>query len=333
MSKQSRQYQDSAAERAAATVAFLESLRFSRPLSVLREHPERQPCPQCGKRRQYYCYDCLKVTNPLTQPPPLQLPVRVHVVLHPGETRGKSTTLPIATVSPQVAIHTYPAVPELDPKTTLVLYPSPTAVEIEDITDAPSITDVVFVDSTWHQSKAIAADDRVKRYRHVKFSGIVSLFWRFQDRDPFHLATVEAIYHTLRRLIAARNKTLGQRPDQPVASEGTAAAPTSGATGGSALDAWYGGEADDLLYYYVNQYIAVQQSYQGDDRQFTEKHFEGYVLKHVDWDALLRKCSGGDQAAAAPAAGTPAAKRGASDQRDAQPTRRQPSAEEGDSTA
>lgn len=305
MSKQQRQYDDSADVRARATVEFLSSLKFSRPLADLRAHTNRDECPQCHKRRQFYCYDCLVVTSPSTHPPPLHLPLHVHVVLHPGENRGKSTTLPIATVSPDVTIHTYPTVPELNPATTLVLYPSASAVEIEEVTDVTAVTDVVFVDSTWQQSKAIAADERVTKYRHVKLSGIVSLFWRFQDRDPYHLATVEAIYHAVRRLIAARNRVAARG-----VSTTTESAP---AAGGASLDAkaarivgllpeldrYYHGEVDDLLFYYTNQYIAVQQSYQYGDRVFTGKHFDGYVLRDIDWDALLNASRDGTRVNAA----------------------------------
>lgn len=298
MSKRGRGYTNSAEDRSASTTEFLTSLRFSRPLKDLRSQTERLPCPKCGKKRQYYCYDCLAVCNPATHPPPLRLPVAVHVVLHPGETRGKSTTLPIATVSPDVSIHVYPTVPDLDPATTLVLYPSASSVEIEEVTDIANIKAFVFVDSTWQQSKCIAGDERVKRFRHVKLSGIISLFWRFQDKDPYHLATVEAIYHSLRNLVIARNRqhllqiAFAAAPvklaPSGTTSSGEAAAP-SAAPSAVESSALYSGEVDDLLYYYVNQYIAVQQNYSGPDREFTGKHFDGYVLKGIDWDALLEQ--------------------------------------------
>lgn len=279
-------YEQSPEERSEATRQFLSSLKFSRPLSDLREHAQRVPCPKCTKRRQYYCYDCLVVCTPESHPPPLRLPVHVHVVLHPGETRGKSTTLPIATVSPDVTIHTYPTVPDLDPATTLVLYPSASSVEIEEVTDIENIQAFVFVDSTWQQSKCIAADERVTKFRHVKLSGVVSLFWRYQDKDPYHLATVEAIYHSLRNLVVARARN--SAATALVQCQSTDVVAKEGKSANLPTAELYNGEVDDLLYYYVNQYISVQQNYAAPDRAFTGKHFDGYVLKGLEWDDLLK---------------------------------------------
>ena len=239
--------------RAAQTVEFLRSLKLSIPIPTMQAVTDRRPCSKCGKLRRYYCYDCMTVVHPETHPPLLTLPLSVHVVLHSNEHRSKATTLPASIVSPQVSIHEYPNVPELDPATTVVLYPSEHAVSLSAL-DISTVKQVVFIDSTWQQSKAISKDPRVTGFRHVKIEKKESLFWRFQDKDPSYLATVEAIYYFVREVVALRN-------------------------GG------YSGEVDDLLAYYANQYVTVQKNYTS--QSFCRRHFTDYVLKGVDWNRVF----------------------------------------------
>lgn len=265
-------YQGTVEDRKKQTVAFIRSLRFSIPLSRLRapETQARQPCPKCQKQRMYYCYDCYTVIQPSAHPPPLKLPLHVHVVLHPGEHRSKATTIPASIVSPDVHIHTFPDVPTLDPATTVVLYPSESAVSLDDVSgDLGSIQNVIFIDSTWQQSKAIARDPRVTGFRHIRIAKHESLFWRFQDKDPSYLATVEAIYYFVKRFVELQNMT--KRKTE--------------AGGADANAPNYHGEVDDLLFYYINQYIMVQENYKG-QRSFSERHFKDYILGGGDWAAL-----------------------------------------------
>ena len=211
------------------------------------------------------------VVDPSVHPPPLQLPLDVYVVLHSGEHRSKSTSLPASLISPMVHIVSYPSVPDLDRETTLVLYPSPQAVDVSQIPDVSKYRSVVFIDSTWQQSTAIVSDERIKKFVHVKIQHRESLFWRYQDFDPSYLATVEAMYYFLLEFVTrAKGK--------------------------------YSGEVDDLMYYYINQYITIQDSYSarpkekleaedsaapqqagGEERTFTWRHWADYVLKGVAW--------------------------------------------------
>lgn len=178
-------------------------------------------------------------------------------------------------------ILTYPDVPtELDPQSTLVLYPSPQSVCLDEIEDLHKFKNVVFVDSTWQQSKAISRDERVIAYKHVRIPQRTSLFWRFQNNDPSYLATVEAIYYFLREYIVQTARQAGKEEPH------------------------YNGEVDDLLFYYINQYILVQQNYNkpteeraqhpgsvatvpGEDKTFTTRHFQDYVLKGITWDDIV----------------------------------------------
>eukprot|EP01062_Namystynia_karyoxenos_P059653 TRINITY_DN51084_c0_g1_i1.p1 TRINITY_DN51084_c0_g1~~TRINITY_DN51084_c0_g1_i1.p1 ORF type:complete len:386 (+),score=120.68 TRINITY_DN51084_c0_g1_i1:78-1160(+) len=277
--------------------AFIDGLRFTRPLWCLEDAAvrERAPCPQCGKRRQYYCYDCVKATHPAALPrPSVDLPLRVHVVLHPAEHRGKATSVQAGVLSRDVSLSTHPAVPEgLDPETTLLAYPSPHARTIDQLREdgtLAKVTAVVFIDSTWQQSKGIGRDPRLARLTPVQLNEYRTIFWRFQNTgDDRFLATVEAIYYFVRDFAVARGAT-------------------------------YCGEFDDLLYYYVHQYCTIQRRYRAEGRAFTKRHQKAdqYIQSAVDFSYLLdppggaaaagsAATSGEDAAAAAPAATPPPA--------------------------
>ncbi|KAF5218632.1 hypothetical protein ECC02_008412 [Trypanosoma cruzi] len=260
-------YTEGAEERRRKIIDFIRSLQFSVPLYRLRQQEGRRPCANCGKRRQYYCYDCLTVVHPESHPPPLFLPLNVYVILHPGEFRGKSTSLAASTISPDLHIVEYPKVPSsLELESTLVLYPSSQSTELSDIKDLDSVKNVVFIDSTWQQSKAIARDERVCRFKKVRIKSQMSLFWRFQNNDPTYLATVEAIYFFLREFISNKRKHCAEESKEPL----------------------YRGDVDDLLFYYINQYVAVQQRYSHDTTmQYTTRHFDGYILPSSSWDELV----------------------------------------------
>ncbi|CCW72267.1 unnamed protein product [Phytomonas sp. Hart1] len=269
-------YEDSAGERAIKVEKFIRNLHFSVPLYRLRQQSERRPCPKCQKRRFYYCYDCLTVTHPESHPPPLSLPLNVYAILHAGELRSKSTSVAASTISPDLHIIEYPEIPtNLKPENTLVLYPSSDSVEFEAVECLEKYTNVIFVESTWQKSKSIAHDSRLKNFKRVRIKEQSSLFWRFQNNDPTYLATVEAIYYTLREYVIHTNKVKAAKSkfgDSKVCDD----------------ESYYSGEVDDILFYYINQYIGVQQRYSGNSPlKYTDRHFEGYILEKASWDTLI----------------------------------------------
>jgi len=245
---------------------FIEGLRFSRPISDLEDPAVKQrlPCPECGKRRQYYCYDCVVPTDSRAMPlEPVRLPLKVHVVLHPGEHRGKATSVHAGVVSPDVRLYTHPAVPEgLDSATTLLAYPGPGARTIDQLQKdgvLEKVTGVVFIDSTWQQSKSIMRDERLKQFIPVQLNEYRTIFWRFQNTgDDRFLATIEAIYYFLR--------------DSFVANGGV-----------------YKGQFDDIMYHYVHQYCLIQETYRSGSRPFTKRHqnAKGYIQSAIDFSSLL----------------------------------------------
>lgn len=70
-----------------------------------------------------------------------------------------------------------------------------------------SFNTVIFIDSTWSQSKRIKSDDRLKGIKTVHIDDRLTLFWRPQNKPDTHLATIEAIYYFLCDLYVLTNNT------------------------------------------------------------------------------------------------------------------------------
>lgn len=272
-------YQESNEERLQNVKEFISSLKFSVPLFKVHEQDQRRECPTCRKKRLHYCYDCLTVVHPESHPEPVALPLNVYVLLHQGELRSKSTSLAASTISPDIHIVQYPDVPStLSPESTLLLYPSEKSVELHEIKNLEQYKNVVFVESTWQKSRGVAHDERVSQFKHVRIPAKTTLFWRFQNNDPSHLATVEAIYYFLRAFIVEKNRALSAvNGSAPIEEEK------------DAIRRYYHGEVDDILLYYIHQYICVQQRYSEGDEHYTDRHFEGYILKGASWSSFLTK--------------------------------------------
>ena len=62
---------------------------------------------------------------------------------------------------------------------------------------------LVVIDGTWRQARAMLSDSStqipaIKQLPRVKISSRKSVFWRFQNKNDEHLATIEAIYYFYR---------------------------------------------------------------------------------------------------------------------------------------
>lgn len=75
----------------------------------------------------------------------------------------------------------------------------------------------------------------VKYHRHVCIQAHETLFWRYQNYDKFHLATIEAIYWFYRELHGTLTRD------------------------GESVK--YEGEYDDMLWYFYRQYALIQGVY------------------------------------------------------------------------
>lgn len=60
------------------------------------------------------------------------------------------------------------------------------------------INRVIFIDSTWNQSKGIFKDDRIRHIPCVVLQNRISQFWRHQKGSPrWYLSTIEAVHQFL----------------------------------------------------------------------------------------------------------------------------------------
>ncbi|OAD57579.1 DTW domain-containing protein 1 [Eufriesea mexicana] len=213
----------------------------------------RQICKRCYRSRKFFCYSCyLPVINE-KYIPKIKLPIKIDIIKHAREIDGKSTAIHAAIIAPDdVRIFTYPNFPEiLDKEETILIFPSKTATSVDSlfvkqveennrtitnrIGDAFPIKRAIFIDSTWHQTKAIYKDQRLRDLHCIVLKSRISQFWRHQKKSPrWYLATIEAIHQFLVELHTC------------------------------AFDQRYKGQYDDLLYFFKYMYEKIHTIYDHD---------------------------------------------------------------------
>ncbi|CAG0904074.1 unnamed protein product [Darwinula stevensoni] len=166
----------------------------------------------------YFCYTCC-VPLPFLQEklPQVTLPVQVDIIKHPLEVEGKSTACHAVILAPsQVRLFTYPTFPDypLDGR-TFVLFPSASSQPLSELLEKarPTVSSecdnapilpfdrLIFIDSTWNQTKRIINDERIARLPMLKITEVQTVFWRYQHGKPStHLSTIEAIYYTMKEI-------------------------------------------------------------------------------------------------------------------------------------
>ena len=212
----------------------------------------RQICAGCSKARKYFCYDCLTPMGDASTVPRVALPCEVHVVKHPQEANSKSTGVHAPVLS-DARLFSYSAadtddaeahgnqLPDYDPATTVLLFPSATSRSLQDMgPELAVVRTAVIVDCTWSQAAGILSDVRLSALPHVHIASEQTLFWRHQrGKSEEHLATIEAVYFFCRQFHEVLH---GSGVDQ------TRWGP-------------YRGQYDNLLYYYSYQYMQIQRLY------------------------------------------------------------------------
>ena len=161
---------------------------------------------------------------------------------HPQEHNSKSTGVhaPILSAARLLDYSPEAELPPYDPVSTVLLFPSDSAVSVHEMTLAQlqAVRTCIIVDCTWAQASGILSDERLRSLPRVSIEAEKTLFWRFQKgKTENHLATIEAIYFFCRQYYQALR-----------------------AAGAPGLPA-YSGQYDDLLYYYSYQYETVQRVY------------------------------------------------------------------------
>lgn len=183
--------------------------------SILDTVEGREICGHCYKSRKFFCYTCY---SPVIDPnyiPRLKLPIKIDIIKHAKEIDGKSTATHAAVLAPEdVRIYTYPEFPEINNNETILIFPSKNAVTVESLFEKVvqqgdtickermknvfPIKRAIFIDSTWHQTKAIYKDRRLQDLQCVVLRSRISQFWRHQKKSPrWYLATIEAIHQFL----------------------------------------------------------------------------------------------------------------------------------------
>ncbi|XP_043677627.1 tRNA-uridine aminocarboxypropyltransferase 1 [Vespula pensylvanica] len=176
----------------------------------------REICEHCYRSRKFFCYTCFTPVIDQKYFPRLKLPVKIDIIKHPREIEGKSTAVHAAVLAPEdVKIYIYPDFPEiLENEETVLIFPSKTAVTIDNlfikevqqdgktflkrIRNEYPIKRAIFIDSTWHQTKSIYKDQRLRDLRCIVLKSRISQFWRHQKKSPrWYLATIEAIHQFL----------------------------------------------------------------------------------------------------------------------------------------
>ena len=181
---------------------------------------------------KYYCYECARRLDERT--PSVTLPVALEIIHHPSEKPSKSTAVHAVVLSPQARMHESPEVPEYDPETSVLLFPSATAVDIVDYPKLATLQRVIVIDSQWQKTNGIIAHPNLAKLPCVVISKRSTYFWRYQPKDmgDDFLATIEAIYYFYRDYLTAMN------PGKP-----------------------YDGSVDNLLYFFAHMYKVIQNAY------------------------------------------------------------------------
>ena len=106
------------------------------------------------------------------------------------------------------------------------------------------------IDGTWSQAKQICKNTPIlQKMQRVTIAPRKTHFWRYQNVDDFHLATIEAIYYLYREF-------------------------------GETYEAPYAGTYDNLLFYYKFFYDMIQDSYQSKPKRFSKRHQQKDYIKY-----------------------------------------------------
>ncbi|KYN43298.1 DTW domain-containing protein 1 [Trachymyrmex septentrionalis] len=151
----------------------------------------RRKCDLCQKSRKFFCYTCYHPVLSCKYYPRVKLPIKIDIIKHPREIPGKSTAIHAAIIAPaDVKIYTYPDFPEIPNKEeTVLVFPgkdSTKNISVKDLfirkegKDASGertetyllwpIKKAIFIDSTWHQTKSIYKDQRLRELMQ-KYNG------------------------------------------------------------------------------------------------------------------------------------------------------------------
>ncbi|KAL7753857.1 hypothetical protein RI367_000789 [Sorochytrium milnesiophthora] len=236
----------------------------------------RAQCAICRNSIRYYCAECLLPCTPIPRVP--QLPFKIDVWKHKAEISGKSTALhaKILDYRDDVRVLQYPGDTEsytADPDDVLVLYPNP-------VSYAPgSFSRLIVIDGTWYQANQMVRDcpflrNNKRRIRYVTLKEPPrTSFWRFQQKSPNYLATIEAIWCILREY--ERAHPLPKDTDTSAATSSKTDTKGNPVQFMPAIVRTSGRTYDDILWYYVFQYRLIVSKYKDNPRRVLNSRLTG----------------------------------------------------------
>lgn len=238
----------------------------------------REICKHCCRSRKFFCYSCYLPVIGEQYFPKIKLPIKIDIIKHAREIDGKSTAIHAAILAPEdVRIFTYPNFPDiLDREETVLIFPSQTGVSVDSlfikevkkdnkiitnrIQNAFPIKRAIFIDSTWHQTKAIYKDQRLRDLHCVILKSRISQFWRHQKKSPrWYLATIEAIHQFLVELHTCAFGIIQGYANTKDSEENCINNAMLRHT--NDLDERYKGQYDDLLYFFKYMYEKIHIMY------------------------------------------------------------------------
>ncbi|RUS28720.1 DTW domain-containing protein [Jimgerdemannia flammicorona] len=270
--------------------------------SFLYALSDRNACPKCQKPVKYFCYWCFEIVGcPPEQVPKIRLPIKMDVIKHENERDGKSTAVHAKIIAPDdVEIYPWNNFPEYDdPDEVVLLFVGKDAKTLSQMPQA-SFSKLVVVDGTWAQATKMVRDTpQLARLRRVTIAPRKTLFWRFQNKDEHHLATIEAMYYFFREYYDAYEagteldtveasglgrghmnfgKDVGQTDGLGSSSQSASTTDVSASTSASTARP-YDGRYDNMLFYYKFFYEMIQGKYRQDQgkRVFNKRQREGYI--------------------------------------------------------
>ncbi|XP_012143570.2 tRNA-uridine aminocarboxypropyltransferase 1 [Megachile rotundata] len=250
----------------------------------------RKICERCYRSRKFFCYSCYLPVISEKYFPRIKLPIKIDIIKHAREIDGKSTAIHAVILAPEdVRIFTYPDFPEIEDKEkTVLIFPSQFGMSVDSlfmkeikkddkvivkqIRNTIPITRAIFIDSTWHQTKAIYKDQRLRDLQCVILKSRISQFWRHQKKSPrWYLATIEAIHQFLVELHTCAYGILPEYADinnagKEIINEVNSMNDTTQCHINelSKLDQRYKGQYDDLLYFFKYMYEKIHTMYDHD---------------------------------------------------------------------
>ncbi|CAG8443527.1 4118_t:CDS:2 [Diversispora eburnea] len=196
--------------------------------------------------------------------------------------------------SEDVEIYSYSQMPKIEnPDRVLLLFPSSESQTLQNIPRS-SFDKLLIVDGTWRQASSMAKiNPELKNVRRVIIKSQKTLFWRYQNRDENHLATIEALYYFLKEYyetyeitpeIKSNTNNINNNIDNNANNNvnnnsNNNANNNANNTEEIKEDYFYDGRYDNLLWYFKYFYEFIQETYrkQKGKKHFTSRQRAGYI--------------------------------------------------------